>query len=100
MTVATSSADTVQPGPSSDLREELQSARKILDDREVILDKLGRARGLAERIMGLGEAASEVYALPCSWDIPTDAIVQLNPIAKAAVSALTKLYGVCAMLSG
>ena len=28
---------------------------------------------------------------------PADAIVQLNPIAKTAVSALEKLYGVCAM---
>ena len=35
----------------------------VLDDKEVILDKLGKARGLAERIMKLGEAASEVLAL-------------------------------------
>lgn len=70
-----SPATRTQTGPSEEPREELNEARKVLDDKEVILDKLGKARGLAERILKMGKAVSEVLTLPHCRYIQIDAVI-------------------------
>jgi hypothetical protein len=49
------------------MREDIKAAKKKVEEKPVILDKLRRVRSVIDFIKPIGDAVSDVSALPLAW---------------------------------